>query len=270
MWILSSGQLQLLRFWNDLEPSDQLSLVEQVLCHDLINLNNLFKDARVKRSCDIKGEIVHRENTASTFSSSAEERGDWKKLGMEAISKCEVGVILLSGGQATRLEADTPKALFDIGLQSRKTLLQIQAEKIQKLESLAGGKLFWYIMTSEATNDAIMEALENSSYFGMNPDQVKIFSQGTLPCYSDEGDILLENQSTLATSPDGNGGLLIALKDECILADMKLKKLKHLFVYSVDNVLVKIADPEFLGYCISKDADCGNKVNKVKYLYHHS
>ena len=255
-----------MRFWNELEPSDQLRLAEQILGLDLINLNNLFKDAQVKRSSDSKTETIDPENIASTFSSSAEEREGWKKMGMESISKSEVGVILLSGGQATRLEADAPKALFDIGLQSRKTLLQVQAEKIQKLESLSGGKLPWYIMTSEDTNDAIVEALENSSYFGMNPEQVKVFSQGTLPCLSDEGDILLENQSTIATSPDGNGGLLKAIKDECILADMKLKNLKHLFVYSIDNVLVKIADPEFLGYCIIKDADCGNKVNKVLCL----
>ena len=38
------------------------------------------------------------------------------------------------------------------------------------------------------------------------------------------------------------------------------KNLKHIFVYSADNVLVKIADPVFLGFCITKKADCGNKV----------
>jgi len=64
----------------------------------------------------------------------------------------------------------------------------------------------------------------------------------------------------VARSPDGNGGLVKALKEEGILADMKLRKLKHVFVCGVDNVLVKVADPEFLGYCIDQEAECGNKV----------
>ena len=216
-----------------------------------------------------EGEItpIDSSKMASTMTNSQEERYEWRRIGMEAISKSEVGVILLSGGQGTRLGSDSPKALFDIGLPSKKTLLQMQAEKIKKLETMTGGKLPWYIMTSSATNLEIKETLVKSSHFGLEEEQVKIFNQGFLPCLSDEGDILLLDPSSLAVSPDGNGGLYKALKDEGILADMKIKKLKHIFVYCVDNVLVKIADPEFLGYCIKQEASCGNKVSSRKVFY---
>lgn len=41
---------------------------------------------------------------------------------------------------------------------------------------------------------------------------------------------------------------------------MARRGIKFLHVFSIDNALTKIADPVFLGYCISQHADCGNKV----------
>merc|ERR1719309_1606152 len=164
----------------------------------------------------------------------------WRNLGYEALGKGKVGAILLAGGQGTRLGADKPKALFDLGLPSKKSLLQIQAERIRKMEDLSGGKIVWYVMASQATVDDITDAFETHNYFGFDSDQVKIFSQGTLPCLSEEGDILLRDRSVMATNPDGNGGLFKALKKEGIMEDMKSRGLKHLFMYCVDNILVKV------------------------------
>lgn len=42
--------------------------------------------------------------------------------------------------------------------------------------------------------------------------------------------------------------------------DMSNRGIKYLHVFSIDNALTKIADPAFIGYCIMKDSDCGNKV----------
>ena len=45
------------------------------------------------------------------------------------------------------------------------------------------------------------------------------------------------------------------------LNHMVKQGVKYLHVYCVDNVLVKVADPVFMGYCIAKGAEAGNKVN---------
>lgn len=83
-----------------------------------------------------------------------------------------------------------------------------------------------------------------------------------------EGKVLLETKSRVAVAPDGNGGLHAALraplspadKTRTVLSDLESRKVLYVHAYCVDNCLVRVADPVFVGYGVSKQADCTAKV----------
>jgi len=253
----AAGQHQVLRFWDSLDVIEQACLCDQINSIDFNDLNSSFSNANLSKNCDFSVEPLEERMMGS---SSDPEVRDWEETGMEAIRNNLVGVILLAGGQGTRLGSSDPKAVFNVGLPSNKSLIELQAQKLKKLESLAEGKIRWYIMTSSATDEIIKETFHSNNFYGLDQDQIVFFCQGNVPCLSEEGDVLLKERHKIAVNPDGNGGLYKALQKEDIMSDMNSNGIEHLFVYCVDNILVKIADPKFIGFCITKNADCGNKV----------
>lgn len=92
---------------------------------------------------------------------------------------------------------------------------------------------------------------------------------GVLPCLTNDGKIFLDTPSSVAVAPDGNGGLYAGLRaplspssSATVLTDLATRGIDYLHAYCVDNCLVRVADPIFLGYCITRQADCGAKVVK--------
>ena len=67
------------------------------------------------------------------------------------------------------------------------------------------------------------------------------------------------NNLKVAVAPDGNGGLYQALITSGVVSDMEKRGVKHVHAYCVDNCLAKVADPTFVGFAASKDADIATK-----------
>ncbi|OQO11788.1 hypothetical protein B0A48_03515 [Cryoendolithus antarcticus] len=259
-------------FYDDLKPEEKGFLYQQLEPVDPEHINEITEKALhpPKPKDEEEGpklEQLPESAQCSVIDSKQEDLDKWYEGGLKLVADNQVAVVLMAGGQGTRLGSSAPKGCFDIGLQSKKSLFQLQAERIRKLEQLARKAhskeevtVPWYIMTSGPTRKPTQDYFEEHKYFGLNRNNVVFFEQGVLPCVSMEGKILLESKSKVATAPDGNGGLYSALINNGIVLDMEKRGIKHIHAYCVDNCLVRVADPTFIGFSASKDVDIATKV----------
>lgn len=186
----AAGQDHVFEFWDDLDASQKDQLWEQLNRIDITRVNALYKFA--KESKDAFTSTTQDINPLPTDSfdtildESASKATSWRDVGLDAIAKGHVGILLMAGGQGTRLGSTAPKGCYDIGLPSHKSLFQYQAERIKRLQTVAaeersvhsGVVLPWYIMTSGPTRLETVNFFEKNNYFGLDPTQVIFFEQG--------------------------------------------------------------------------------------------
>ena len=181
--------------------------------------------------------------------------------GEAALSRGEVAALLVAGGQGSRLGFDKPKGMFPVGPVSGATLFQIHAEKVLALSRRYGKPVPLLVMTSPATHDDTEAFFREHRFFGLAESDVTFFQQATMPALDlATGKLLLEAPEKLFLSPNGHGGTLTALAETGLLPEIKARGVKHVFYFQVDNPLVKVCDPGFLGRHIAAHSEASSKV----------
>lgn len=182
-------------------------------------------------------------------------------IGDESLRRGEVAALVVAGGQGTRLGFDKPKGMYPVGPVSGASLFQIHAQKLLALSRRFGRPVPFLVMTSQATDAVTRAYFHERGYFGLHPTDVLFFQQGTMPAVClHSGRLLIEAPGKLFLSPNGHGGTLTALAECGLLQELRTRGVKHLYYFQVDNPLVKMCDPGFLGRHIGMRSDASSKV----------
>lgn len=254
------GQEHLLRFWDELSPCAQDDLIAEIEAVDFAELAALYQHqattsdavARARRATPPPAFRLH---------DNSERRQAARQRGAAALAAGEVGVVLVAGGQGTRLGFNKPKGMYPIGPISQASLFEILLAKTQAVGRRYGAAIPLLLMTSPATHAETVSYLGVNNEFGFAAGDLSVFCQGTMPALDlATGRVLLADKGHLQLSPDGHGGTLRALERNGLLDAMRERGIRQLFYMQIDNPLVSVCDPEFIGLHLLEGSEVSTQV----------
>lgn len=263
-----AGQGQVFRYFAELGEDAKAKLIAQAETIDLVEINALVDE-------HIKGEHHSGVNLDGLepapfvpLPGNGGDAGQWAaatEAGEEAIRAGRVAAFCVAGGQGTRLGYDGPKGTYPVTPLTQKTLFQVFAEKIGRSSARYGTTIHWFILTSEINNAATVAAFEENDYFGLPKDSVHFIVQGLIAAVDKEGKILLSDKDLVARTPDGHGGSLRALVRSGAIAKMEALGVDCVSYFQVDNPLIRIIDPAFIGFHVQGESELSSKMIPKAY-----
>jgi len=247
-------QLHILKHYESLTAEMQKNLLAQIDEIDFSVLDALK---------DEKNEYKDIQPVAALQMDKIEENKQlYEARGITAIKNGELALVLLAGGQGTRLGFSGPKGTYNVGETKDLFIFQLLIEHTLDVVKQTDTWIPFYIMTSDKNHDETKSFFKAHNYFGYHADYIHFFRQEMVPSVDFEGKIYLENPGQICLSPNGNGGWFSSLCKAGHLKNILDANIKYINVFSVDNVLQRIADPVFLGAVLAEGYESGGKVVK--------
>ncbi len=250
------------KHWDILNDNERKSLLDELSEIDYRQLKDLFES-----SDQILPDEYNEAPLIRLPKGDDEKRkhNEARKRGIDYIKKGKVAAFVVAGGQGSRLGYEGPKGKFPVGPVSNKTLFQMHGEKICKYSKKYNVVIPWLVMTSRTNHDETVKYFKENNYFGLNGKDVIIFPQNMIPSLDTNGKLILQSKNSIFKNPDGHGGSLTALSTSGALAQLRDRGIELISYFQVDNPLVKIIDPVFIGFHIWHNADISSKAVEKKF-----
>ena len=247
--VVSADQQHVFNYFDELSETEQQQLISQLSDINFPELSRLIPEYVTSRpKTEIPADLAPAPYFPMTPSADQQELyARAEARGVELLKSGRVCFLTVAGGQGTRLGFDGPKGTYPIGPVTGRTLFAYFAQNILRACEKYSVKFTWYIMTSLLNNQATTEFFAENNYFGLDKDQVFFFTQGTMPAIGYDGKLLMASKSSLSLSPDGHGGTLLALRKSGALDRMVAEGTDIISYFQVDNPLIKMTNPLFIG-----------------------
>lgn len=249
------GQRHLIDAISKCPSENKKDFINEINSIDWGSLKNIFKPI------DMQEAQIQMSNVI-TLEERFKEEKTLRQEGEKAYKDGEVAVLLVAGGQGTRLGYDGPKGCYQALALSKKSLYRVHAEKILYASKKYGKDIPFLVMTSPDTDLKTREYFKNNNYFGLKEDNVFFFCQGVTATCDNFGRALLKSNHELLKNPDGHGGCYTAFMKSNALDFLEKKGSKVIVYIQVDNILAPIDDQVLVGLLKSKKAEIVTKVLK--------
>jgi UDP-N-acetylglucosamine pyrophosphorylase len=247
-----------------LDKEQKIKFEEQLNSLNINQLNKIFDDTIKNSKKHEKREFYPPpKNTIIDIDIDIDiNNQEYYERGLKLLSEGKCGVIILAGGSGSRLGFDLPKGFYICpGLEDN--LFQIFFKRLQEKENLSNNKINIAIMTSDQTDNVTRETLKKCEYYGLDETQVHFFKQSSIPSFTTDGKIIIEDKGHVSMSPNGNGDIYLSFRSSGIYNKFLEKGIKYIQITNVDNILSKIADPTFFGLIDKENVDLAVKtINK--------
>lgn len=257
--VYSHKQEHIFDYWEKLLDVEKKELLEDITEIDFDLLKQIYSHTHDGRITEFHpAPYVTLPSTDAEHKKFAEARD----AGESHIRAGKVAAFLVAGGQGSRLGYDGPKGKFPVGPVSGKTLFHFHAEKIKASQDKYGAAIPFFIMTSRDNHQETETFFRAQQYFGLDPVNVHFFTQNMIPSLDLKGKLILSEPNRIFMNPDGHGGSLTALQTSGAIKKMQQHGIETVSYFQVDNPLVKIIDPVFIGFHVLESADISSKALK--------
>ena len=257
------NQEHLLAFYDELNSQQKLLLLNKIVTTDFGMLQMLFNNS--KKDDSIRMNRISPLSYTVKSELSDEEKNKYSSLGITVIKNNELAVITLAGGQGTRLGYRGPKGCYEIDFPPKKSLFELTCQKLKEAFKKYNVYIHWYIMTSPSNDLLTKKYFEEKNYFNYPKAKISFFVQDTLPIIDVNGKVILDNIYTIKEASNGNGDVFRAFNHAKLLNSLISSNVKWISLSGIDNILLDLIDPLFIGLTISNNSPVGSKsVKKTK------
>lgn len=251
------NQEYLLNFFNELTSSEKEILLSQIHNINFAEINDLYIRSNMDDS--ISFDRISPIPFFEKSKLSNEEINYYSQIGNDAINSEKLAIITLAGGQGTRLGYKGPKGSYEIDVPPKKSLFEFACDNLKKLQRKTGISLRWYIMTSPTNDKATKDYFEAKDYFGYSKQKVNFFIQSTLPIIDVNANVILETPYSIKTGSNGNGDVFKSFASSGFIDELETNNIEWIFIGGIDNILLKLIDPLFLGLTIAGNYQIASK-----------